>query len=50
MCLVLVSVLREEHRIRLIENRMLRTALKSKTAEMIRGWGELRKEEPQNVY
>ena len=50
MCTILFPPLREEHRLRLLENRTLRRKLKPNTAEMIREWRKLHNEEPYNLY
>jgi hypothetical protein len=42
--------LREEHRLRVFENRMLRRIFGPKRDEMIGGWGKLRNEEIHNLY
>jgi hypothetical protein len=40
--------LREEHRLRVFENRVLRIRLGSKSEEVMEGWGRLHSEEPHN--
>jgi hypothetical protein len=42
--------LREEHRLRVFENRVLRRILGPKRDEMIRGWRKLHNEELHNLY
>jgi hypothetical protein len=42
--------LREEHRLRVFENRVLRRILGPKRDEVIRGWRKLRSEELHNLY
>jgi hypothetical protein len=38
-------ILREEHRLKVFENRVLRKTFGSKRDEIIRGWGKLHNEE-----
>jgi hypothetical protein len=42
--------LREEHRLRMFENRVLRRIFGSKRNEVTRGWRKLHNEEPHNLY
>jgi hypothetical protein len=42
--------LREEHRLRMFENRMLRIIFGPKRDEVTGGWRKLRKEEVHNSY
>jgi hypothetical protein len=42
--------LREEHRFRISENRMLRRIFKSKREEVVGGWTSLHNEELNNLY
>jgi hypothetical protein len=42
--------LREEHRLRVFENRVLRGIFGPKREEVIGGWGELHNEELHNLY
>jgi hypothetical protein len=42
--------LREEHRLRVLENRVLRRIFEPKRDEVIRGWRKLHTEEPHNLY
>jgi hypothetical protein len=42
--------LREEHRLRVFENRVLRRTFGPKRDEMIRGWRKLHNEELHNLY
>jgi hypothetical protein len=42
--------LREEHRLRVFENRMLRRIFKPKRDEVTGGWRKLRNEELHNLY
>jgi hypothetical protein len=43
-------MLREEHRLRVFENRVLRRIFGPKTEEVIGGWRKLHKEEHHNLY
>jgi hypothetical protein len=43
-------VLREEHRLRVFENRVLRRIFGPKSDEVTLGWRKLHKEELQNLY
>jgi hypothetical protein len=43
-------VLREEHRLRLFENRVLRRIFEPKRDEVIGGWRKLHNEELHNLY
>jgi hypothetical protein len=43
-------ILREEHRLRVFENRMLRRIFGSKKDEVTGGWQKLHNEELQNLY
>jgi hypothetical protein len=42
--------LREEHRLRVLENRVLRTIFGPKRAEVTREWRKLHNEELHNLY
>jgi hypothetical protein len=42
--------LREEHRLKMFENRALRRIFGTKRDEMVRRWRKLRKEELHNLY
>jgi hypothetical protein len=42
--------LREEHRLRVFENRVLRRIFEPKRDEMMQGWGKLYNEELHNLY
>jgi hypothetical protein len=42
--------LREEHRLRVFANRMLRRIFGPKKDEVIAGWGKLHNEELHNLY
>jgi hypothetical protein len=42
--------LREEHRLRVFENRMLRRIFELKRDEVTGGWRKLHNEEPHNLY
>jgi hypothetical protein len=42
--------LREEHRLRAFENRVLRRIFRPKRVEMTRGWRKLHNEEPHGLY
>jgi hypothetical protein len=50
MCLMLFPTLMEVHRLKLLENRMVRRKPKPKTAEMIRGWRKLHNKQPYTLY
>jgi hypothetical protein len=43
-------ILREEHRLRVFENRVLRRIFGPKRGEIIGGWRELHNEELHNLY
>jgi hypothetical protein len=43
-------ILREEHRLRVFENRMLKKIFGPKMDEVIGGWRKLRNEELHNLY
>jgi hypothetical protein len=43
-------ILREEHRLRVFENRVLRRIFGPKTDEVTRGWRKLHNEELHNMY
>jgi hypothetical protein len=45
-----VDGLREEHRLRVFENRVLRRIFGLKRDEVTRGWRKLRNEELHNLY
>jgi hypothetical protein len=49
-CKTWFLTLREEHRLRAFENRMLRRIFGPKRNEMIGGWRKLRNEERHNLY
>jgi hypothetical protein len=42
--------IREEHRLRVFENRVLRTIFRLKSDEVIGGWRKLHNEEHHNLY
>jgi hypothetical protein len=42
--------LREEHRLRVLENRVLKRIFGAKRDEMVRGWSKLHNEELHNLY
>jgi hypothetical protein len=42
--------LKEEHRLKVFENRILRRIFGPKGDEVTRGWRKMRKEELQNLY
>jgi hypothetical protein len=44
------QTLREEHRLRVYENRVLRRMFGQKKDEMVEGWRKLHDEELQNLY
>jgi hypothetical protein len=50
MAMKLCLTLREEHRLRMSENRVLRRISGSKTEEVEGGWRRLHKEELHNLY
>jgi hypothetical protein len=51
MCVKLVSLtLREEHRLRVFENRVLRTIFRPKRDEVTGGWRKLHNEELHGLY
>jgi hypothetical protein len=50
MCETLSLILREEHRLRGFENRILRRIFGPKTEEVTRGWRKLHSEELRNLY
>jgi hypothetical protein len=50
MSLVRSLILREAHRLRLCENRVLRRIFGSKRGEIIGGWRKLHNEELRNLY
>jgi hypothetical protein len=43
-------ILREEHRLRVFENRVLKRIFRSKTEEVVRGWRRLHNEELHNLH
>jgi hypothetical protein len=43
-------ILREEHRLRVLENRVLRRMFGPKRDEVVEGWREMHNEELHNVY
>jgi hypothetical protein len=43
-------ILREEHRLRVFENRVLRRIFEQKRGEMAGGWRKLHNEELRNLY
>jgi hypothetical protein len=45
-----VLILREEHRLRVFENRVLRRIFEPKRDGVTGSWRKLQNEEPQNVY
>jgi hypothetical protein len=45
-----ISTLREEHRLRVFENRVLRRIFGSKRDEVTEGWRKLHNEELHNLY
>jgi hypothetical protein len=47
---VFFTVLREEHRLRVFENRVLRRIFGPKRDEVTRGWRKLHNEELHNLY
>jgi hypothetical protein len=47
---IYIYLLREEHRLRVFENRVLRREFGLKTDEVIGGWRKLRNEELHNLY
>jgi hypothetical protein len=49
-CETLSLILREEHRLRVFENRMLRRIFGPKRDEMTEGWRKLHNEEIHNLY
>jgi hypothetical protein len=46
----LVSDIREEHRLKVFENKVLRRIFGPKRAEVTGGWGQLHNEEPRDLY
>jgi hypothetical protein len=46
----LLLILREEHRLRFFENRVLRTIFGPKSEEVVKGWRRLHNEELHNLY
>jgi hypothetical protein len=49
-CKSLAVILREEHRLRVFENRVLRVSFGPKKTEVARGWRRLHNEEFHNLY
>jgi hypothetical protein len=49
-CETLSLTLREEHRLRVFENRMLKRIFRPKKEEVIEGWRKLHNEELHNLY
>jgi hypothetical protein len=49
-CEIWSLTLKEEHRLRVFENRVLRRILGLKRDEMIEGWRKLHNEELHNLY
>jgi hypothetical protein len=49
-CEIWFLTLREEHRLRVFEKRVLRTVFGLKTEEVVGGWRRLHNEELRNLY
>jgi hypothetical protein len=50
MCETWSLTLREEHRLRVFEKRVLRKIFGPRRDEVIRGWRKLHNEEPRDLY
>jgi hypothetical protein len=49
-CITCSLILREEHRLRCVENRVLRRMFRPKGEEVVEGWRRLHNEELHNLY